>query len=71
MKDEAAGQRRRRRSIVKWGLIATAWTLIGLSHALDYYRKYCEHELRAPQLETRFAQAEPDALGGDPATMCK
>src|SRR5205085_2034729 len=31
-------------------------------HALDYYGKYRERELRAMQLETRLAQAELDAL---------
>jgi signal transduction histidine kinase len=42
--------------------LLTYWALIGLSHALDYYRKYRERELRAAQLETRLAQAELDAL---------
>lgn len=42
--------------------LLTYWAIIGLSHALDYYRKYRERELRAAQLETRLAQAELDAL---------
>jgi LytS/YehU family sensor histidine kinase len=36
--------------------------VIGLSHGIDYYRKYRERELRASQLETRLAQAQLDAL---------
>src|SRR5947209_4073164 len=42
--------------------LLTYWAIIGLSHALDYYRKYRERELRAVQLETRLAQAQLDAL---------
>jgi two-component system LytT family sensor kinase len=42
--------------------LLTYWAIIGLSHALDYYRKYRERELRASQLETRLAQAQLDAL---------
>jgi two-component system LytT family sensor kinase len=42
--------------------LLTYWAIIGLSHALDYYRKYRERELRASQLETKLAQAELDAL---------
>jgi two-component system LytT family sensor kinase len=42
--------------------LLTYWTIIGLSHALDYYRKYRERELSASQLETRLAQAQLDAL---------
>jgi signal transduction histidine kinase len=42
--------------------LLTYWALIGLSHALDYYRKYRERELRAAQLETTLAQAKLDAL---------
>lgn len=40
----------------------TYWMIIGLSHGIDYYRKYRERELRAAQLETRLAQAQLDAL---------
>jgi sensor histidine kinase YesM len=42
--------------------LLTYWAIIGLSHALDYYRKYRERELRASQLETTLAQAQLDAL---------
>jgi sensor histidine kinase YesM len=36
--------------------------IIGLSHGIDFYRRYRERELRASQLETRLAQAQLDAL---------
>ncbi|MDT4897515.1 MAG: two-component system, LytTR family, sensor kinase [Acidobacteriota bacterium] len=42
--------------------LLTCWAVIGLHHALDYYRKYRERELRAAQLETNLAQAQLDAL---------
>jgi len=42
--------------------VLTYWMIIGLSHGIDYYRKYRERELRALQLETRLAQAQLDAL---------
>ena len=42
--------------------LLTYWAIIGLSHALDYYRRYRERELRAAQLETNLAQAQLDAL---------
>jgi two-component sensor histidine kinase len=42
--------------------LLTYWAIIGFSHALDYYRKYRERELRAAQLETTLAQAQLDAL---------
>ena len=42
--------------------LLTYWAVIGLHHALDYYRKYRERELRAAQLETNLAQAQLDAL---------
>jgi two-component system LytT family sensor kinase len=42
--------------------VLTYWVIIGLSHGIDYYRKYRERELRALQLETRLAQAQLDAL---------
>ncbi len=42
--------------------LLTYWAIIGLSQALDYYRKYRERELRAAQLETTLAQAQLDAL---------
>jgi two-component system LytT family sensor kinase len=36
--------------------------IIGVYHAIDYYRKYREHELRAAQLESRLAAAQVGAL---------
>lgn len=42
--------------------VLTYLMVIGLSHGIDYYRKYRERELRASQLETRLAQAQLDAL---------
>jgi sensor histidine kinase YesM len=36
--------------------------VVGIDHALDYYRRYRERELRASQLETRLVQAQLDAL---------
>jgi two-component system, LytTR family, sensor kinase len=42
--------------------LLTYGAVVGLSHALDYYRKYRERELRASQLETKLAQAQLDAL---------
>jgi two-component system LytT family sensor kinase len=42
--------------------LLTYWAIVGLSNALDYYRKYRDRELRAAQLETKLAQAQLDAL---------
>jgi signal transduction histidine kinase len=42
--------------------VLTYWAVIGLSHALDYYRKYREREIRASQLEAQLARAQLDAL---------
>lgn len=42
--------------------ILTYWVMVGLTHAIDYYRKYRERELRAAQLETRLARSQLDAL---------
>jgi len=42
--------------------IVTYWIVIGLSNAIDYYRKYRERDLSASQLETRLAQAQLEAL---------
>jgi len=42
--------------------LLTYWSIVGLSHALDYYRKYRERERHTLQLETRLAQAQLDAL---------
>jgi two-component system, LytTR family, sensor kinase len=37
-------------------------SVIGISYALGYYRKYRERELKAAQLESQLAQAQLDAL---------
>ena len=42
--------------------VLTYWMVIGLSHVIDYYRKYRERELRASQLEATLSQARLDAL---------
>jgi signal transduction histidine kinase len=44
-----------------WNLV-TYWVIVGVSLALDYYRKYRERELAAAQLEARLAQAQLEAL---------
>ncbi len=38
------------------------WVILGVCHALDYYRKYRERELKASRLETQLAQAQLQAL---------
>src|SRR5258708_3399641 len=35
--------------------LLTYWLLIGLRHAVDYYRKFQDRELKATQLEARLA----------------
>ena len=42
--------------------VLTYWAVIGLSHAVNYYRKYREREVRASQLEAQLARAQLDAL---------
>ncbi len=42
--------------------LLTYWALVGFSHALGYYRKYQERELRATQLEAKLVQAQLQAL---------
>ena len=42
--------------------VLTYWAVVGVSHALDYYRKYREREIRASQLEAQLARAQLDAL---------
>jgi len=42
--------------------VITYWVVIGLSHAVNYYRKYREREIRASQLEAQLARAQLDAL---------
>ncbi len=38
------------------------WVIIGISQAMDYYRRYKDRELSASNLETRLAEAQLDAL---------
>ena len=40
----------------------TYWTIVGLSHAVLYYRESKERALRASQLETRLVEAQLKAL---------
>ena len=42
--------------------LITYWVIAGLAHAVDYYRKFRERELRASQLEARLAQAQLEVL---------
>jgi sensor histidine kinase YesM len=42
--------------------VLTYWAILGIKHALDYYRKYRERELLASQLEARLAQAQLQVL---------
>jgi two-component system LytT family sensor kinase len=42
--------------------LLTYWLLIGLRHALDYYRKFQDRELKATQLEARLAEAQLQVL---------
>jgi sensor histidine kinase YesM len=42
--------------------VLTYWAIVGVSHALDYYRQYQERKLRAAHLETQLAQAQLQAL---------
>lgn len=42
--------------------LLTYWAVLGLSLALDYYRRYRERELKASQLEARLAQAQLQVL---------
>jgi two-component system LytT family sensor kinase len=42
--------------------VLTYWAVIGLTHGLDYYRKYREREVRTSQLEAQLARAQLDAL---------
>lgn len=38
------------------------WVIVAVTHAVDYYHKYQERELRASELEKRLAQAKLQAL---------
>ncbi|HEY3132015.1 MAG TPA: histidine kinase [Acidobacteriota bacterium] len=42
--------------------ILTYWAIVGISHALDYYRRYRERELKASQLEAKLAQSQLQVL---------
>jgi two-component system, LytTR family, sensor kinase len=42
--------------------LLTYAVLVGLRHAVDYYRKYKDRELKATQLEARLAQAQLQVL---------
>lgn len=42
--------------------VLTYFAIVGVLYALDYYRKYREHELKSSQLEARLAQAQLQAL---------
>jgi sensor histidine kinase YesM len=42
--------------------VLTYFAIVGVSHALGYYRRYRERELRASQLEARLAQAQLQVL---------
>ena len=42
--------------------VLTYWVILGIKHALDYYRKYRERELLASRLEAQLAQAELQVL---------
>lgn len=38
--------------------VLTYWAIIGTAHAIDYYRRFRERELRASQLEATLTQAQ-------------
>jgi two-component sensor histidine kinase len=38
------------------------WAIVGVGHAIDFYRKYREKELTSAQLEARLAQAQLQVL---------
>jgi signal transduction histidine kinase len=42
--------------------IVVYWAILGMTHAIDYYRKYHAGELRSQQLRTQLAQAQLQAL---------
>jgi signal transduction histidine kinase len=42
--------------------VATYWVILGVSHAVGYYRQYRERELRASQLEARLAHSQLEVL---------
>lgn len=48
-------------AFVDYGILLY-WMVLGLRHALDYYRMYQENALRAATLESQLAQAQLQAL---------
>jgi signal transduction histidine kinase len=42
--------------------LLVCWTVLGIGHALDYYRRYREHELQATGLEAQLARAQLQVL---------
>lgn len=42
--------------------VLTAWTIFGIRHGIEYYRRYRVRELRASQLETKLAVAQLEVL---------
>jgi signal transduction histidine kinase len=44
-----------------WGMM-TYWTIVGVSHAIDFHRESQDRALKAAQLETRLAEAQLQAL---------
>jgi two-component system LytT family sensor kinase len=42
--------------------LVTYWVILGIKHAVDYYRAYRERELLASQLETRLVEAQLQVL---------
>ncbi len=42
--------------------LLTYWLLVGLRHAVDYYRKFQDRELKATQLEARLAETQLQVL---------
>lgn len=42
--------------------LVTYWVILGLSHTVDYYRRFREKELRTSQLEARLAQSHLQVL---------
>ncbi|MBC8036664.1 MAG: hypothetical protein H7X89_05555 [Rhizobiales bacterium] len=41
---------------------AVYWIVLGLSHGVEYYRRYCDRERQMAELETLLAQARLHAL---------
>jgi LytS/YehU family sensor histidine kinase len=46
---------------IDWEMM-TYWTIVGISHAVLYYRESRDREVRAAQLETRLAEAQLKTL---------